>query len=132
MMAICAASSLYHGAQCVHGCDSEPAARWCTVDTMLAVSSSLFMATQVHVTASNAALAALSLAFFTDAFHLGYTLSHSFWHFSTAAMAVVSRPKLSAAVRSGIARGAKAGWKGVKVAFPAWRLARKAVRKAPA
>lgn len=47
----------------------------------------------MHIDASNLLLAALSLGFFTDHFGLGYTASHSLWHFSTAAAAVVSRPR---------------------------------------
>ena len=92
MMLVCAASSAYHAAQCVHGCSSEPAARACTLDTVLAAGTAGFFVTQVHVEPANAALAALSLAFFTDSLGLGYTLTHSLWHLSTAAAAVVSRP----------------------------------------
>ena len=92
MLLVCAASSVYHAAQCVHGCSSEPAARACTLDTLLAVGTAGFFITQVHVEPANAALAALSLAFFTDTLGLGYTWTHSLWHLSTAAAAVVSRP----------------------------------------
>ena len=94
MLVVCVASCVYHAAQCVHGCDSEPANRACTVDSVLAVGTGLFFVTQVHVEPANVGLAALSLAFFQDVFGLGYTASHSLWHFSTAAAAVMSRPRL--------------------------------------
>ena len=35
----CAASCAYHGAQCAFGTESVEAARWCTVDTAVAVSA---------------------------------------------------------------------------------------------
>lgn len=93
MLFVTVASCAYHAAQCLHGVDSEPTARACTVDSVLAVSTGLFFTSQVHVDLTNLVLAALSYAFFSDAFSLGYTTSHSMWHFSTAAMATVSRPR---------------------------------------
>ena len=93
MLVVCAASCGYHAAQCVHGCGSEPASRACTLDSVLAVGTAFFFMTQVHIDLANVLLAGLSLAFFKDLFRLGYTVSHSMWHFSTAAAAVVSRPK---------------------------------------
>ena len=113
MLCVCAASCAYHGAQCLHGCHSEPTARACTLDTVLAVSTALFFATQVHIEAANVGLAALSLAFFQDSFGLGYTCSHSLWHFATAATAVVSRP-LSAANQEEREKAKVWLWKKVK------------------
>ena len=92
MLLVCAASCAYHAAQCLHGTDAEPTARACTVDTALALGTAGYAATQVHIELANAALAALSLAFFQDVFSLGYTTSHSLWHLSTAALAIASRP----------------------------------------
>ena len=92
MLLVCAASSGYHSAQCLHGCESAPAARACTIDSVLAVGTGIFFVSQVHVEAANSLLSLLSLAFFKDYFRLGYTTSHSLWHLSTAAAALVSRP----------------------------------------
>ena len=94
MLVVCVASCAYHAAQCLHGCGSEPASRACTIDTVLAVGTACFFVTQVHVEPANVGLAVLSLAFFKDAFGLGYTATHSLWHFSTAGAAIVSRPRL--------------------------------------
>ena len=91
VLACCAASIAYHAAQCLHGTGSPPPARFCQIDTFLAVSTGLLFLSSVHIDATNVALALLSLAFFNDTFGLGYTVSHSMWHFSTATAAVVSR-----------------------------------------
>ena len=90
VLSCCIASIAYHAAQCLHGPGSVPAARFCQIDTFLAVSTGLLFASSVHIDPTNVALALLSLAFFKDSFGLGYTVSHSMWHFSTAAAAVYS------------------------------------------
>jgi hypothetical protein len=97
MGVVCTASCAYHIAQCVHGCDSEQAARACTVDSVLAVATGCVFASQVHIEAANVALVALSFAFFKDTFRLGYTHSHAMWHWTTAAAAAVSRPRMAGA-----------------------------------
>ena len=90
MLGICGVSSAYHAAQCFHGCESAEAARWCIIDTAVALSSSFYFMCVAGGVSMNAAIAgALSAAFFTDSFGLGYTLSHSLWHFSTAAAALL-------------------------------------------
>lgn len=93
-LCVCGASLLYHAAQCTDGCSSASAARWCQVDTALAVSSGIVFATRCGVGPENLALAALSGLFFVDAFSLGYTTTHSLWHVSTAATAVMSVARL--------------------------------------
>ena len=95
-LAVCAASVSYHTAQVIHGCDSEASARTCTVDTVLAVLTGLLFVRTVQIDAINLALAALSLSFFTDHWRLGYTVSHSLWHCTTAAAAVWSGGSLAA------------------------------------
>lgn len=94
-LAVCAASVSYHAAQVIHGCDSEASARTCTVDTALAVLTGLLFVRTVQIDAINLALAALSLSFFTDHWRLGYTVSHSLWHLTTASAAVWSGGSLA-------------------------------------
>lgn len=95
VLAVCAASCAYHAAQILHGTGSAPAAKFCTIDTILAVATALTFTWSVHIEPTNVAFALLSLAFFKDTFGLGYTTSHSLWHFSTAGAAMVSRRRHS-------------------------------------
>ena len=95
VLAVCAASCAYHAAQVLHGTGSAPAAKFCTIDTILAVATALTFTWSVHIEPTNVAFALLSLAFFKDTFGLGYTTSHSLWHFSTAGAAMVSRRRHS-------------------------------------
>lgn len=94
-LAVCGASCAYHAAQVLHGPESEASARTCSVDTALAIVTGLIFVSSVNIDAINLSLAAISLAFFTDRFSLGYTLSHSLWHLSTAACAVWSGGSLA-------------------------------------
>jgi hypothetical protein len=96
MLVVCAVSTLYHTAQCTHGCASSRAARWCMTDVTIAATCGVVFAARCGVSGPTVALAGLSGAFFFDAFSMGYTTSHSLWHFSTAAMAVMSGSKLAA------------------------------------
>lgn len=70
MLGVCAASCAYHGAQCGHGCGSAAAARWCQIDTVLALATAGVFMQRCRVAVPSAALAALSLAFFSDSFGL--------------------------------------------------------------
>lgn len=94
-LAVCAASVSYHAAQVIHGCDSEASARTCTVDTVLAVFTGVLFLRTVQIDAINLSLAALSLSFFTDHWRLGYTVSHSLWHVTTASAALWSGGSLA-------------------------------------
>mmetsp|Transcript_29741 Transcript_29741/g.79117 ORF Transcript_29741/g.79117 Transcript_29741/m.79117 type:complete len:227 (+) Transcript_29741:61-741(+) len=92
MLSCCGVSTAYHSMQCMHGCDSEEAAKWCWIDTTVAVSSGLcFMqaAGPRCLTSLPLLAGALSAAFFLDVFRLGYTTTHSFWHLSSALAAVL-------------------------------------------
>lgn len=90
MLTCCAASCAYHASQCLTGCGSEETAKTCTIDTVLAVTTGIVFMATCPVEVPNVVLGALSLVFFEDRFSLGYTTSHSLWHFSTAAAAVYS------------------------------------------
>lgn len=96
VLAVSGASVLYHAAQCKDGCESVSAARWCTVDSLLAVGTGSYFVLRCGVDASSLFLGLLSGAFFLDAFRLGYTTSHSLWHLSTAAAAMTSGQRLVA------------------------------------
>ena len=71
-LAVCGASCAYHAAQVLHGPESEASARTCSVDTALAIVTGLIFVSSVNIDAINLSLAAISLAFFTDRFSLGY------------------------------------------------------------
>ncbi|KAL1496081.1 hypothetical protein AB1Y20_014708 [Prymnesium parvum] len=91
MVACCAVSTAYHSMQCAHGCESEQAAKWCYIDTTVAVSSGLCFARAAGPRCLRllpTIFGAFSLAFFLDVFSLGYTTTHSLWHVSSALAAV--------------------------------------------
>ena len=97
VLACCGASHCYHASQCCCGAHSESAARWCTIDTALAVVTGGLFVMHCGVGVLNSGLASISALLFIDAFGLGYTASHGLWHFTTAATALMSANRLQCA-----------------------------------